>query len=396
MSLIHEKVNQAVEILNEQETDLWLTFVRETSGMRDPALDLLLGPGDLTWQSALILTRRGEKLAIVGSLEKESVERLGVYDTVIGYDTAMRDLLKDTLSRLDPGRIAINSSRDNVHADGLTHAMYEELLEILNGTPYSRRLVSAEALIGALRGRKTEIEQSHIRSAAAITDEIFKAVFDHIRPGMTELEVAEWMQAEVRKRGLELAWTDGNCPAVNSGPDSPTGHSGPTQIQIEPGHLLHFDFGVKYEGFCSDIQRVAYILKPGETKAPEPVQRGFDVIREAIEKARLAMKPGETGNSIDRIARDIVTGAGYPNYMHALGHQLGRMVHDGGALLGPLWEKYGNAPLHKLEAGQVFTIEPGLDVPGFGHISLEEDVLITPQGAEYLGPAQTEIRLLSA
>ncbi len=396
MSIIHEKVNQAVEILKEQDTDLWLTFVRETSGVRDPALDLLLGPHDLTWQSALILTSSGEKLAIVGNLEKEAVERLGVYDRVIGYDTAMRNILKDTLTKLDPREIAINSSRDNVHADGLTHAMYEELLEILNGTPYGRRLVSAGALIGALRGRKTETEQSHIRRAVAITDEIFQAAFGHIRAGMTEIEVAEWMQAEVKARGLELAWPDGNCPAVNFGPDSPTGHSGPTQIKLEPGHLLHFDFGVKYEGFCSDIQRVAYLLKPGETRAPAPVQRGFDVLREAIEKARLAMQPGVTGNSIDVIAREIVTGAGYPNYMHALGHQVGRMVHDGGALLGPLWEKYGNAPLHKLEAGQVFTIEPGLDVPGFGHLGLEEDVLMTAQGAEYLGPPQTGIMLLSA
>ncbi len=394
MSLIQEKVKQAVEILNEQETDVWLTFVRETSGVRDPALDLLIGSNDLTWPSALILTRSGAKLAIVGNLEKEAVERLGVFDTVLGFDTGMRELLKDTITRLDPKQIAVNSSRDNVHADGLTHSMYEQLLEIFNGTPYGRRLVSAEALIGALRGRKTATELSHIKSAVATTEEIFKAVFEHVRVGMTEIEVAEWMQAEVMKRGLGLAWPAENCPAVNSGPNSPSGHSGPTQIKVEPGHILHFDFGVKVEGFCSDIQRVAYILKPGETAAPAEVQRGFDTIREAIEKARAAMKPGVTGNAIDVIAREVVTGAGYASYMHALGHQLGRVAHDGGALLGPLWEKYGNLPLHKLEAGQVFTIEPGLDVPGYGHIGLEEDVVMTAEGAEYLGPPQEEMVLI--
>jgi len=396
MSIIKEKTDQAVGILNELDTDLWLTFVRETSGVRDPALDLLLGPTDLTWQSALILTRKGGKLALVGNLEKEAIERLGVYDTILGYDTAMRDLLASTIIRLDPQSIAINTSRNNVHADGLTHAMYELLLEILSGTPYGRRLVSAEPLMNALRGRKTPTEQAHVRSAVAITEEIFKAAFAHIRTGMTEIEVAEWMQAAVKERGLELAWPAENCPAVNSGPNSPIGHSGPTDIRIEPGHILHFDFGVKYEGFCSDIQRTAYILKPGETAAPEPVQRGFDVIREAIEKARAAMQPGVTGNAIDVIARKIVTGAGYPEYMHALGHQLGRVAHDGGALLGPLWEKYGAAPLQKLEPGQIFTIEPGLDIPGFGHIGLEEDAVMTEQGAEYLGPPQTELILLPA
>ena len=394
MSLIQEKVNQAVGILAEQGTDMWLTFVRETSGVRDPALDLLLGPNDLTWQSALIVTRGGEKLAVVGNLEKESIERLGVYDTVLGYDTDIRKLLADTITRLDPKTIAINSSHDNVHADGLTHAMYQKLLEIFSGTPYGRRLISSEALVNALRGRKTATEQSHIHTAVQITDEIFKAVFEHLHVGMSEIEVAEWMQAEVEKRGLQLAWPAENCPAVNSGPASPIGHSGPTQIKIEPGHVLHFDFGVKYEGFCSDIQRVGYVLRPGETQAPDPVQRGFDTIREAIEKSRSAMKPGVTGNAIDKLARETVTGAGYANYMHALGHQLGRVAHDGGALLGPLWAKYGNAPLHKLEAGQIFTIEPGLDVPEYGHIGLEEDVVMTDTGAEYLGTPQTEIVLI--
>jgi Xaa-Pro aminopeptidase len=191
-----------------------------------------------------------------------------------------------------------------------------------------------------------------------------------------------------------LAWPAENCPAVNSGPNSPVGHSGPTNIQLERGHIVHFDFGVKYEDYCSDIQRVVYLLREGETEAPVEVQRGFLTIRTAIEKARAAMQAGVTGNVIDIIARDIVTGAGYPSYPYALGHQLGRVAHDGGALLGPLWEKYGDSPKQKLEDGQVFTIEPGLAVPEYGYMGLEEDVLMTKTGAEYLGKHQAEIVLL--
>jgi len=373
---------------------MWLTFVRETSGVRDPALDFLIGANDLTWPSALILTRKGEKVAMIGNLEKDAISRLNVFNTVLGYDTAISDLLRDTITRLNPDRIAVNTSRNNVHADGLTHAMYEILREHLKGTPYAERLISAEPVINALRGRKTPAELARIRKAVEITDEIYKRTFDFIKVGKTEIEIGEYMHKLAHEYGVTYAWPAESCPAVNSGPDSPIGHSGPTEIKVERGHIIHFDFGVKYEDYCSDIQRVAYVLRAGETEAPPEVQRGFITVRTAIEKSREAMKAGVTGNSIDVISREIVTDAGYPEYPHALGHQLGRVAHDGGALLGPLWEKYGDSPNQKLEVGQVFTIEPGLAVKGCGHIGLEEDVTITENGAEYLGEPQREIVLI--
>lgn len=395
MSLMQEKVNQAVEILKEQQTDLWLTFVRETSGVRDPVLDLLLGPNDLTWPSALILTRQGEKIAIIGNLEKDAIARLDIFDTITGYDTAVSGPLREAISRLDPAQIAVNTSRNNVHADGLTHSMYEILVQHLDGTPYAGRLVSAEPIVNSLRGRKTPAELARIRKAVEITDEIYRRTFEFIKVGMTEIEIGEYMHRLAREYGVGLAWPAENCPAVNSGPNSPVGHSGPTDIHVQRGHIIHFDFGVKYEDYCSDIQRLVYVLREGETEPPAEVQRGFITIRTAIEKSREAMQPGVTGNSIDVIAREILLDAGYPEYQHALGHQLGRVAHDGGALLGPLWEKYGDSPNQNLEAGQVFTIEPGLAVPGFGYVALEEDVVMTETGAGYLGEPQRELVVIT-
>lgn len=394
MTLIQEKSQQAIEILKEQNTDLWLTFVRETSGVRDPVLDLLIGPNDLTWQSALIFTRHGDRIAIVGNLEKDAVARLGIFDDILGYDTAVSELLRTTIARLNPDRIAVNTSRNNVHADGLTHAMYEILRGYLADTPYAERLVSAEPVINALRGRKTPEELARIRRAIEITDEIYNKTFAFIKAGMTESEIGAYMHSLAKDYGVGLAWAAGSCPAVNSGPNKAVGHSGPTGIKVERGHIVHFDFGVKYEDYCSDIQRVCYVLREGETEAPPEVQRGFITIRTAIEKARAAMKAGVTGNSIDRIAREVITDAGYPEYPYALGHQMGRVAHDGGALLGPLWEKYGDAPKQKLEVGQVFTIEPGLAVTGYGYVGLEEDVVITVNGAEYFTAPQREIVLI--
>ena len=394
MTLIQEKVSQAIEILREQEIELWLTFVRETSGVRDPVLDFLIGDYDLTWPSALILTRTGERIAIVGNLEKDALQRLNVFGEINGYDTAISGPLRDTISRLDPAGIAVNTSRNNVHADGLTHAMFEILREHLNGTAYADRLISAEPVINALRGRKTAAELERIRRAVEITDEIYRKTFNFIKVGMTEIEIGEYIHKLAQEYGVGYAWPAESCPAVNSGPNSPIGHSGPTEIKVEPGHILHFDFGVKYKDYCSDIQRVAYVLREGETEAPPEVQRGFITVRTAIEKSREAMKPGVTGNSIDVISREIVTDAGYPEYPHALGHQLGRVAHDGGALLGPLWEKYRDSPNQKLETGQVFTIEPSLTVKDYGLIGLEEDVVMTENGAEYIGEPQSEIVLI--
>jgi Xaa-Pro aminopeptidase len=368
--------------------------VRETSGVRDPVLDLLIGPGELTWQSALIFTKTGERIAIVGRYETEAVGRLDVFETVLGYDEGIRGLLRETLQRLNPHQVAVNTSRNNVHADGLTYAMYEMLVDYLEGTPYADRLTSAEPVINALRGRKTPGELERIRKAVEITDEIYRQTFDHLHVGMSEKEIAAFMHARVTEAGLGFAWPRESNPAVNSGPDSPFGHSGPTDIRLQPGHILHFDFGVKYEEYCSDIQRVAYILRERETTAPPEVQRGFETVRRAIEDARSAMQPGVQGVEIDTIARRAITQAGYLEYKHALGHQLGRVAHDGGALLGPLWEKYGDSPKLHLEAGQVYTLEPSLTVPGYGVIGLEEDVVMTENGAEYLGAPQAELILL--
>lgn len=396
MSLVTEKISQAVQILREQDVDLWLTFVRETSGVRDPALDFLFGPGDLTWESALVICKTGQTAALVGRFEVEALQRLAVYDEVIGYDEGISTPLRNLLGRLNPARIAINTSRNNVHADGLTHAMYEMLVDYLRGTPFAERLVSAEPVINALRGRKSPEELARIRAAVQTTEEIYRQTFHFLKPGMMEVEVGNFMHLQVRERGLGYAWARENCPAVNSGPHSPVGHAGPTQIIIEPGHLVHFDFGVKENDYCADIQRMVYVLRPGESAPPPEVQRGFEAVRQAIEAARAVMKPGVMGRDVDAAARAVITAAGYPEYKYATGHQLGRVAHDGGALLGLEWERYGESPRQLLEENQVYTIEPGLMVPGYGYVGLEEDVVITAGGAEYLAPPQTELILKSA
>jgi Xaa-Pro aminopeptidase len=392
--LVQEKTAQAIAILDELGIDAWLSFVRETSAGGDPVLPLIYGPHSLTWQSALLLSRTGERIAIVGRFDAITAEQLGVYSEVIPYDQSIQPHLLAALERLDPQQIALNYSPNDVYADGLGHGLHQVLAGYLAGTPYADRLISSEGIIGALRGRKTPAEVTRIRTAVATTLEIYRRAFGFLQPGMSEAQVGAFMHQQMAALGIqETAWDRASCPAVNSGPDKAVGHAGPTDLRLERGHIVHFDFGIRQDDYCSDIQRVAYLLRPGETCAPEPVQRGFDTVLAAVDAAVAAMRPGVTGVEVDAAARQVIVEAGYPEFRYATGHHLGRNAHDGGGVLGPAWERYGDTPFRPLEAGHVYTVEPGLAVPGYGYIGLEEDVLVTEEGAVYLGEPQRELIL---
>lgn len=388
--LVQEKVDQAIGILEELGIDLWLTFVRETSAGGDPVLPLTYGEADLTWQSALLLGRDGQRIAIVGRYEFEAARATGAYPVVLAYDESPAPELLRVLHELDPAHIALNYSLDDVLADGLGHGLYQVLLGYLQGTPYPERLMSAQGIISLLRGRKSPEEVARIRAAVETTAEIYRRTFDHVRPGMTEIEVGEFMAGEMEAMGVEPSWHAGHCPTVNAGADSPVGHVGRGKYTVARGQLLHFDFGVRQQGYCSDIQRMVYFLAADESGPPAPVQRAFDTVVRAIQAAVEAMRPGVLGKEVDAVARRLVTEAGYPEYKHATGHQVGRLAHDGGAILGPEWQRYGETPNLPLEAGHVYAVELGIEVEGYGYVGLEENVLVTEAGVEYLSTPQVK------
>lgn len=394
MSIVAEKLDQTVSILNELDIDCWLTFVRETTGGSDPVLPLILGQ-QLTWQSALIVTREGDKVAIVGNYDADAVRSAGAWTYVVPYVQGIRDALIETLDIIKPRLIAVNYSPDDVKADGLSHGMFLLLEHYLAGTPHADRLIQAEAVIGAVRGRKTPEEIERIRRAIAATGEIFCQVAGFARPGISEVEVARVMHDLARQRGVGLGWDPRGCPIVNTGPQSMIGHGIPSNIRIEPGHLFHIDFGIVQDEYCSDLQRMWYVPHPDEVEAPEPVRRAFETVAEAIRAAAAALDPGVEGWIVDAAARQVVIEAGYPEYLHGTGHQVGRHVHDGGAVLAPRWERYGKTPFRRVEAGNVFTLELGIEnVDGRGYLGLEEMVLVTDSGCEFLSPPQKELFLL--
>ncbi len=386
MNLVKEKIKQAQEILKELHIDCWLVFVRETSMMADPILPLVIGH-EVTWQSFFLYTKTGKAFALVGNFDKANFERSGCFDEVFSYIAGPKEDFFKLISRVNPKQIALNFSTSDPASDGLTHGMFLKLSEYLNGTPFADKFISAEQLVSKLRSRKHPQEIKLLKKAAEIGCEVWNEVVPKVKLGMAEKEVAHLIEKSISKRGCTISFDT----LVNAGDKTVSGHGLPTHAKLSAGDLLHVDFGVVYENYCSDIQRLVYFKRPKEKNPPPELLDAFETVNEIITRTAKLCQPGKRGHEIDAMARQILNDYGYPEYQHALGHQLGRSVHDGGVVLGPKWERYGNTPDIPLEEGNVFTLELELILPGIGCVGLEEDVAIINGSTKFLSKRQFKL-----
>ncbi len=384
------------EAMAQHGFDLWLVFSREYA--RDPLAADVAG-GEVVARAAFLFARTPggfRKIAIVASYDVTPVEHSGIYDQVISYRAeGIKPQLKRVVGELKPKRIGVNISRDMPIGDGLTAGMRSYLEETL-GVEYAARMESAQDLVASFRGRRLPEEVATLREAARYTDKIIREALSEkvIQPGKTtENDVGNYLRRRTEEFGATVPFL-----SVVVGPVR--GHSDPTDRIIQPGDLVRIDFGITWRGYSTDVQRTAYVLKPGETAPPEEIQRLWNTCRKATDAAIAAMRPGVTGNAIDTVARKVLTDAGYEGYPHAAGHPIGFDVHDVGPLLGPDWpERYGSTAFLKLEKDQTFAVEPILYAPYGGeeiNIGLEEDVVVTAEGAQRLHSRQDELILIRA
>ena len=308
----------------------------------------------------------------------------GAFDEVIPYSNDWRDPFLATLQERNPATIGINYAERDFGIDGLTHGLYRLLMETLRPIGFHDRLVSSEPVSGRVRAIKTPAEVERMRRACEITQRIFEDVTGMLKPGLTELDVWEIMQERMQTYGVGPAWEASFCPAVASS-RSKRGHTAPGAVVLQPGDGLAVDFGVVYEGYCSDMMRSWYFRKPGESAPPAEMVHAFETVRDGIRMAAELLKPGVTGIEVDKPVRDYVAERGF-TFTHALGHQLGRMAHDGGMVLGPDNARYGDRAAGTVEAGMVFTLEPVI-----AWVALEDDVVVTEDGCEFLHPSQDAI-----
>jgi Xaa-Pro aminopeptidase len=391
-SLGAQKLAQAQELLRPCNLDAWLLAVRESTERPDPNLRFFVEQ-EFTWNSYFLVTP-DHAVALVATFDAPDIASSGIFDEVLTYKEGSRASLVRILEKADPRSIGINVSQDDALADGLTAGLRDDLVDALTGTPYVSRLVSAEKLLATLRGVKLPAERAIIRRAVDETEEMFDRASREFRIGMTAREIASLFHREAERAGVPTAWAKRQCPTVTVGPKAPIGHVGPGDEPVQNGCLVHVDFGIVRGGYCSDLQRLWYATSEKGALVPEPVLRAYEAIVQGIELAAKALRPGIAGWEADQKVRDYLTSRGFPEYAHALGHHLGRAVHDGGGVLGPRWERYGNAPYETVREGSVYTLEPSIHLPAHGLVSLEEDVTVGALGAEFLSRFPRELPVL--
>ncbi len=379
-ALYAEKLAQAQAGLEPGE--VWLLATRENLEQPEPGLSLISG-AHLTWDT-FFLVSHSSATAIAGRFDAASISSDW---QVLSYDEDYAGLLRAEMAKLNPQKILLDYAPDNPLCDGLTHGMFLNLQKALPDAPFE----SASSFLSKLRSVKTPSEQARIRRAVDRAEDHLEAALAQLRPGWSEFQAAQIIHDRIRAEGLEPAWGWTGCPNFSFA--RWPSHAGATDKILEAGMLIHTDYGVKMEGYCSDIQRIYYWPKPGEG-IPAELSKAFEVVWQAIDAAAKALKPGVRGYEVDTAARAVITGAGYPEYKYGTGHNVGRATHDGGTLLGPRWPRYGTAPEGLVNAGEIYTLELGVMLEEIGYVGLEEDVLVGPEGVEWLSRRQNQLYVL--
>ncbi len=266
-------------------------------------------------------------------------------------------------------------SRMGFEDAAVTYQEYEKLRKALP----EQELIPLGGLLDSLRAVKTEEELKLIRRAESIGDLAFAKILEVLKPGISELEVAAELEYQMKRAGAEGLSFD---TIVASGFHSSMPHAVPTEKKLEPGDFVTMDFGCRYRGYCSDMTRTVVI-----GKASQEQKKIYQTVLEAQRLALDQLSAGKTGRQVDAVARGHIAQAGYGKYFgHGLGHSLGLFIHEE-PRLSP-----GDDTL--LLPGMVETVEPGIYVPGFGGVRIEDLAVVKEESCEnYTGSPKELIEL---
>ncbi len=381
--------------------DMWIVAVKENH--REPLWEDL-GRGYVTGIGYYVFTDRGghriERAALGPS--GYMIEQSGAYDIVAAAST-----LPTFVKERNPKRIGLNMSDEIGPADGLSHSMHQHLVKTL-GEPYAARFVSAERLVSEFRSRRVASELVAFGEAAGVAIQLAERALSNevITPGRTTLEdVAWWMQDQLLARGLGSEF---DMPSVYiTGPEGIAATS--TTRIIQGGDVMMIDWGVQLMNFGTDVKRVAYVLKPGETRAPASIQNAFDkavAVRDVLKRAvKAGVRADDTMKAMDAALR----AAGYgviefnrPNADDKTDvvygfHPVGNTGHDIGPSLTTWQPLQATFTMHlqHLFAFEYFAYTP---IPEWGgkklRIPIEDDAVLMEHGIQFLHPANHRLLII--
>jgi Xaa-Pro aminopeptidase len=306
----------------------------------------------------------------------EQVEKQAPQFELAKVKEKLADLLPDLTSDMDIRRLGFESK-------DLTVALHGQLGDALADAVKSDgvrsdgvEFVATSDIVEELRIVKDETELAALRQAIAVGDAGYAHIADFMQPGMTERQVAWELESFMRTRGAEKVAFD---IIVAAGPNGAMPHARPSDRPIQAGEPVVMDLGAVVDGYHSDLTRTVVL-----GKADERYRQVYDIVLQAQQAALQGIRPGMTGQEADAIARGIIAEAGYGDaFGHGLGHGVGLVVHEKPGV-GRLSDK------DVLQPGMVFSVEPGIYLPGEFGVRIEDLVVLGENGPHVLSQAAKE------
>lgn len=338
-----------IVLMNSVEPHIDMSFFYAT-GLTDGLFE-----GCAVW-----LHPEGSAEIMSSALEEEAAKKSELPLHVFRHREEPAKLMRKLLS--GHRRIGINASE-------LTFDAYSRLRRY---APKNAKFKDVSDAVTAARLVKDAQEIEYIQRACDIASKSFEEILSFIRPGVVEAEVASELVYHMQKNG---ATGPSFRTIVGSGPNGAEPHYTAGPRKIEKGDLIVIDFGSLYRMYCSDVTRTVVVGPPSDEQ-----RSMFDTVARAQTAALAKMKSGTKGKAVDAAARSLIDATKYKGrFIHGLGHSVGLAVHDGGGL-------YTTSELI-LKSNMVMTDEPGVYVPGFGGVRIEDTVLVTPKGGRYMSTA---------
>ncbi|WP_053017665.1 M24 family metallopeptidase [Staphylococcus haemolyticus] len=304
---------------------------------------------------ALLITANGDQTLYCPKMEVEEVKNSPFEGKIIGY------LDTENPFEIDP----LSFNKLLIESEHLTVKRQRELTQNFGVQHYG----DIDQTIKELRNIKNESEIENIREAAKLADKCIEIGTEFLKVGLTEREVVNHIENEIKKFGVSEMSFD---TMVLFGDHAASPHGTPGERKLVKDEYVLFDLGVIYNHYCSDMTRTVKFGTPSEE-----AQTIYNIVLEAETNAIEAIRAGVPLQDIDKIARDIISDAGYGDYFpHRLGHGLGLEEHE--------YQDVSSTNSNLLEAGMVITIEPGIYVPNVAGVRIEDDILVTENGYEIL------------